>query len=80
MCMGALVHARVSKVVYGAGDPKWGAAGSLYDLGGDGNLNHDVQIVSGVRETECRSLIQDFFRAKRRAAAAKKARGRLPNN
>ena len=69
MCMGALVHARVSRVVFGAKDPKWGAAGSLYDLAGDERLNHRMAVISGVRETECRSLIQEFFRAKRKAAA-----------
>jgi tRNA(adenine34) deaminase len=67
MCMGAIVHARVARLVYGAADPKWGAAGSLYDLAADPRLNHQVEIVSGVCETECRRLIQDFFRCKRSA-------------
>lgn len=71
MCMGALVHARVSRVVFGAKDLKWGAAGTLYDLGGDVRLNHRVAVTSGILETECRSLIRDFFRAKRNAAAKK---------
>jgi tRNA(adenine34) deaminase len=65
MCMGAIVHARVARLVYGAADPKWGAAGSLYDLAADPRLNHQVEIVSGVCETECRRLIQDFFRSRR---------------
>jgi tRNA(adenine34) deaminase len=65
MCMGAAVHARISKVVFGAGDPKWGAAGSLYNLAEDDRLNHRVRITGGVCEHECRRLIQDFFRAKR---------------
>jgi len=65
MCMGAIVHARISKVVFGAGDPKWGAAGSLYHFAEDERLNHRVAITKGVCEQECRNLMQEFFRAKR---------------
>ena len=65
MCMGALVHARISQLVYGAKDPKWGGAGSLYDLASDDRLNHRVKILGGVCEDECRALMQDFFRSKR---------------
>ena len=65
MCMGALVHARVKRVIYGANDPKWGAAGSLYNFSDDCRLNHRIEIVKGVREEECRVLMQAFFRAKR---------------
>jgi tRNA(adenine34) deaminase len=65
MCMGAVVHARVARLVYGAADPKWGAAGSLYDLAADPRLNHRVEIVRGVHEDDCRRLIQDFFRSRR---------------
>jgi len=65
MCMGAIVHARISKLVFGTGDPKWGAAGSLYDFAQDDRLNHRVAITKGVCRQECRHLIQDFFRAKR---------------
>ena len=65
MCMGAIVHARISRVVFGATDPKWGAAGSLYNVAEDDRLNHRVEIIAGVRAEDCRRLIQDFFRAKR---------------
>ena len=65
MCMGAIVHARISKVVFGTADPQWGAAGSLYHFAEDDRLNHRVAITKGVCEQECRSLMQDFFRAKR---------------
>ena len=65
MCMGALLHARVSKIIYGAKDPKWGAAGSCYDLSADPRLNHVIDVEGGVLEKECRALIQTFFRAKR---------------
>ena len=65
MCMGAAVHARVGTLAYGAPDPKGGAAGSVYKIGSNGLLNHTMEIVSGILEQECRSLIQDFFRKKR---------------
>jgi tRNA(adenine34) deaminase len=65
MCMGALVHARVQRVVFGARDPKWGAAGSLYQLAADDRLNHRIEIVEGILLDDCRALIQDFFRRRR---------------
>ena len=65
MCMGAVVHARVGRLVYGAPDPKWGAAGSLYNVAADLRLNHQVDVVSGVCAAECRQLMQDFFRSRR---------------
>ncbi len=65
MCMGAIVHARISRVVFGAADSKWGAAGSLYDYSEDSRLNHRIEITAGVCAEDCRRLMQDFFRAKR---------------
>jgi tRNA(adenine34) deaminase len=65
MCMGAIIHARVARLVFGAMDPKWGAAGSLYNLAQDRRLNHQVEVISGVCESECRDLVQKFFRRKR---------------
>jgi tRNA(adenine34) deaminase len=65
MCMGAIVHARISRVVFGANDFKWGAAGSLYNVAKDDRLNHHVEIITGARAEDCRRLMQDFFRAKR---------------
>lgn len=65
MCMGAAVHARLSRVVFGCPDPKWGAAGSLYDFSADERLNHRILVTSGVLLEECRGLMQDFFRKKR---------------
>ena len=65
MCMGAIVHARISRVVFGAPDPKWGAAGSLYNFAADGRLNHRVDIITGVCAEDCRRLMQDFFHSKR---------------
>jgi tRNA(adenine34) deaminase len=65
MCMGAIVHARISKLVFGAPDPKWGGAGSLYNLANDNRLNHRVEIIDGVCEDQCRAPMQEFFRLKR---------------
>ena len=65
MCMGALIHARVARLVFGAADPKWGGAGSLYNLAADRRMNHRLEIVSGVCEAECRAVMQAFFKSKR---------------
>ncbi len=65
MCMGAIVHARISRVVFGANDPKWGAAGSLFNFATDDRLNHRVEITKGVCEEDCTKLMKDFFRSKR---------------
>jgi tRNA(adenine34) deaminase len=65
MCMGALIHARVARLVFGAADPKWGAAGSLYNLAADPRMNHRLDLVPGVLEAECRTIMQQFFQAKR---------------
>ena len=65
MCMGAAVNARVACLAYGAADPKAGAAGSVYDMSADPRLNHRIQVVPGVREEDCRAVIQGFFRARR---------------
>ncbi|MFC1816450.1 tRNA adenosine(34) deaminase TadA [Thermodesulfobacteriota bacterium] len=66
MCMGAIVHARVATVVFGAADPKWGAAGSLYNLAEDARLNHQPRIISGVCEDACKAPLQNFFQTKRK--------------
>jgi tRNA(adenine34) deaminase len=65
MCMGAAIHARVSKVIFGIQDPKWGAAGSLYNFAADQRFNHQPEIIEGVCKVDCKSLIQEFFRQKR---------------
>ena len=66
MCMGAVIHARIAKLVFGTADPKWGACGSLYDFSKDNRLNHRLTVVSGIRENRCRDLMQNFFRARRK--------------
>jgi tRNA(adenine34) deaminase len=65
MCAGAMIHARIARLVFGALDPKAGAAGSIYNLLTDPRLNHSVEVVFGVRQAECAALLRDFF-AKRR--------------
>ena len=65
MCMGALIHARIKKVVYGAKDPKWGAAGSLYCFADDKRLNHHPEITGDVCGKRCGILIRNFFKEKR---------------
>ncbi|HYG21537.1 MAG TPA: tRNA adenosine(34) deaminase TadA [Verrucomicrobiae bacterium] len=71
MCAGAIVHVRLERVVFGAADPKGGAAGSALNLLQFPTLNHRCLITSGVREEECRTLLQSFFAEKR----AKKING-----
>jgi|SRR5215207_6057749 len=65
MCAGALVLARVARLVYGAADPKAGAVGSLWDLVRDRRLNHRPEVVGGVLADECASLLREFFDAHR---------------
>jgi tRNA(adenine34) deaminase len=65
MCCGAALNARVARVVYGAADPKAGAARTLYRLLEDQRLNHQVTVVGGVRGAECGALLSEFFQKKR---------------
>ena len=65
MCLGALLHARVRRLVFGASDPKGGACVSLYRLPEDTRFNHRLEVTGGVREAECRALVQEFFQARR---------------
>ena len=67
-CAGAIVLARLARLVYGAADPKAGACGSVLDVTGERRLNHRVPVTSGVLETDCSELLRDFFRKKRKAA------------
>lgn len=65
MCAGAITHARVQRLVFGAADPKAGAVHSLYDVIATPRLNHRVEWTGGVLEAECGQLLRDFFRARR---------------
>lgn len=65
MCAGALVLARVDRLVYGCADPKAGACGTLYDLPEDGRLNHRVAVTAGILADDCGTLLRTFFQARR---------------
>ncbi len=65
MCIGAIYLTRIPLLVYGSADPKAGACGSLYDIPGDGKLPHQLKVIRGVREAECRELMEGFFRVLR---------------
>ena len=67
MCAGALVNARLDRLVFAVADPKAGAVGSLFDLARDPRLNHRLEVASGVLAVECAELLRGFFRAKRAA-------------
>jgi tRNA(adenine34) deaminase len=65
MCAGAMVTARLGRVVFGAEDPKAGACGSLYNMSCDPRLNHELAVEPGVRAEECAGLLRDFFATRR---------------
>lgn len=66
MCAGAMMHARIARVVYGAADPKTGACGSMVDLFGDAKLNHHATVTGGVLAAECGAQLSAFFGRRRR--------------
>ena len=66
MCAGALVNARIDRLVYAVPDPKAGAAGSLFDVPRDPRLNHRVEVATGVLAAECGAVLKEFFRARRK--------------
>lgn len=70
MCIGAIFHARIGRVVFGARDPKTGAAGSVIDLFAEERLNHHAKIQGGVRAEECGALLSGFFAARRQRTEA----------
>jgi len=67
MCAGAIMHARITRLVYGAADPKTGACGSIVDLFSENRLNHHAQVRGGVLATEAGQLLSEFFSARRHA-------------
>jgi tRNA(adenine34) deaminase len=72
MCAGAIVHARVGRLVFGASDPKAGAVETHFGICTTDFLNHRVEVEGGILEPECRQMIQSFFREKRRASIAER--------
>ncbi len=65
MCMGALIQARIDRLVYGADDPKTGAVHSVYTIGSDSLLNHTIDITGGILAEECSTLLKEFFHRRR---------------
>ena len=70
MCAGALVHARVARLVYGASDPKAGAVSSVFEVVNHPGLNHKMEVKSGVLERECSEILQQFFRKRRKPSGS----------
>ncbi len=75
MCMGAIIQARVTRLVYASYDPKAGACGSLYDLSNDKRLNHRVKVTTGVLDSESSELLKGFFAKLRKDRCAKGRKG-----
>ena len=80
MCAGALLAARVGRLVFGASDPRAGACGTLYNLCGDPRLNHEVPITPGVRAPECSALLSSFFAGKRPLSSSPAPASRGPSD
>jgi len=66
MCLGAMMHARIKRMVYGASDPKTGVCGSHVDLTSESFFNHEMEISGGILEQECKELLQSFFKSRRK--------------
>ena len=65
MCMGALIHARIEHLIFGAYDQRAGAAGTIYDFSDSSHLNHKFEVLGGMLEKKCLSLLKDFFKDRR---------------
>lgn len=74
MCAGAIQHARIRRVVFGAADPKTGAAGSVVDLFAEPRLNHHAEVIGGIEAEACGNLLREFFAQRRRELAEQRAR------
>ena len=66
MCLGAMIHARIERVVFGASDPKSGVCGSTIDLSSESIFNHQISVSGGVLEHECKNILQSFFELRRK--------------
>ena len=75
MCAGALVLARVERLVFGAMDPKFGACGSIFNIVQDSRLNHRIAVTNGVLENECAGIVQRFFKKKRKTPSSDDSEG-----
>ena len=65
MCIGALIHARIEHLIFGAFDHRTGAAGTIYDFSNSSDLNHKFEVLGGMLEKKCQSLLKDFFKQRR---------------
>ncbi len=65
MCAGAIIHARIERIVFGAYDPKGGAAGSVFEIVGTNKLNHTIEFSGGLLEQECSDMLKSFFKKRR---------------
>jgi tRNA(adenine34) deaminase len=68
MCAGAMTHARLARLIYGAPDPKAGAVGSVLEVLNHPKLNHKMSVTSAILEKECSAILKDFFRARRESS------------
>jgi len=66
MCMGAIIQARIERLVFGAADPKSGAAGSVYSIGEDNLLNHSLEVERGIMQEKCSIILKEFFKKRRK--------------
>ena len=66
MCLGAMIHARIERVVFGASDPKSGVCGSTIDLSSESIFNHQISVSGGILEHECKNILQSFFKLRRK--------------
>jgi tRNA(adenine34) deaminase len=66
MCLGAMIHARIERVVFGASDPKSGVCGSTIDLSSESIFNHQISVSGGVLKHECKNILQSFFKLRRK--------------
>ena len=66
MCLGAMIHARIDRVVFGASDPKSGVCGSTIDLSSESIFNHQISVSGGVLKHECKNILQSFFKLRRK--------------
>jgi tRNA(adenine34) deaminase len=80
MCAGAILHARIARLVYAAPDPKAGACGSVLSVMNHPQLNHKVEVTSGLLTEECATLLQNFFRTRRASASKLQASGAIIND
>ena len=66
MCLGAMVHARIDRIVFGASDPKSGVCGSSVNLISEGFFNHEIKLDSGILEQDCKKILKSFFKLRRK--------------